>query len=162
MDIISHGLRSGLAFGRKSKKDFLKSIGRGMLPDALSFGVFTAATVVVLSTRPDRGNHDMTQIPQYVHTLYNITHSFFTFWIVLGIAYLWKKKIPLPMLGRGLHILIDIPTHSLAFFGTPFLRPILPPLVDGISRWTPIIFFTNWWLLLCGYGWWIIKKFFRK
>lgn len=158
MDIISHGLRSGLAFGRKSKKDFLKSIGRGILPDALSFGVFTAATVVGLATRPDRGNHDANQIPQYVHTLYNITHSFFTFWVALGIAYLWKKKIPLPMLGRGLHIFVDIPTHSLNFFGTPFLRPIFPPLVDGISRGNPWIFFSNRGLLILGYGWRIIQK----
>lgn len=162
MDIISHGLRSGLAFGRKNKKEFIKSIGRGILPDALSFGIFTGATILWLSARPDRGNHDVTQIPQYVHTLYNITHSLFIFWVALGIAYLWKKKIPLPMLWRWLHILMDIPTHSMAFFPTPFLRPILPPLVNGISRWTPIIFFSNRWLLILGYGRRIVKKFFRK
>lgn len=158
MDIVTHSLRSGIAFGRKSKKDFIKALWRWALPDALSFGVLTVATVIWFSARPDRWHQEAAQIPQYIHVFYNITHSFLTFGVALWIAYLWKKKIPLPMLWRWLHILMDIPTHSMAFFPTPFLRPILPPLVNGIPWSNPWIFFINRGLLIAWYTWHIIKK----
>jgi hypothetical protein len=39
----------------------------------------------------------------------------------------------------GLHILIDIPTHSLALFPTPFLWPVSDFKVNGIGWDNPII-----------------------
>jgi hypothetical protein len=36
MDVISHGLWGGVAFGRKNKKYFWWSFGFGIMPDLLS------------------------------------------------------------------------------------------------------------------------------
>lgn len=46
MDIISHGLWGGIAFGRKNKKDFWQSFAFGVMPDLLAFGVLTVATTL--------------------------------------------------------------------------------------------------------------------
>jgi hypothetical protein len=48
------------------------------------------------------------------------------------------------MLGWALHILIDIPTHSLRFFATPFLWPLSDYRFNGIS-------WGNRWFMLANY-----------
>ncbi len=40
MDIVSHGLWGGAAFGRKNKKSFWVAFLFGVLPDLLAFGPF--------------------------------------------------------------------------------------------------------------------------
>ena len=46
MDIVSHGLWGGLAFGRKNKKSFWLSFLFGIAPDFCSFGIFTISTIL--------------------------------------------------------------------------------------------------------------------
>lgn len=38
--------------------------------------------------------------------------------------WLVRKNVPLAMFGWALHILIDIPSHSISLYPTPFLWPI--------------------------------------
>ena len=49
------------------------------------------------------------------------------------------------MLGWLLHIVIDIPTHSLRYYATRFLWPVSDYRIDGIAWWTP-------WLWVTTYG----------
>ncbi|MEK7159826.1 MAG: metal-dependent hydrolase [Patescibacteria group bacterium] len=161
MDIISHGLWSGFAFGRKNKKLYWWAIGFGLMPDLFSFGILSAAKVLGLTSGPDweQGLPDPMEIPQIIHTLYNITHSLIVFALVFGLVWFWLRKPFFPMLGWGLHLLMDIPTHSAAFFPTPFLWPLSDFTVNGIGWGQPIIFYPNIALLVIGYlGWWIYKK----
>jgi hypothetical protein len=51
----------------------------------------------------------------------------------------------LELLGWVFHILIDIPTHTLRFFPTPFLWPISSYCASGIS-------WANRWFLLANYS----------
>jgi len=165
MDFISHGLWSGVAFGRKSKKYFLWSFLIGIAPDVLSFGIFMAANVLGIlgdssaSWQREAGTPPMDSIPVFVHVLYNFTHSLVIFGIVFLLVWLiWKKPV-WPLLAWGLHILVDIPSHSDTFFPTPFLYPISDFHVNGINWGNPIIFFPNWILLFLAYGgWWLYRK----
>jgi len=62
----------------------------------------------------------------------------------------------------GLHILMDIPTHSTDFFPTPFLWPFSGYRVDGISWGHPYIFFPNVVVLIVLYILFFLKKKKRK
>ncbi len=164
MDILSHGLWGGISFGRKSKKDFWLAFGMGIMPDLLSFGILTVATILGWSARPDWGGRPMnSDIPNYVHTLYDITHSLVVFLLVFLAIYLLRKKPFWPMMAWGLHILMDIPTHTTEFFATPFLWPLSSVRVNGISWGHPIIMIPDILLLLILYVWFFgFKKGWKK
>lgn len=161
MDVVSHGLWGGVLFGRKSKTMFWSAFAFGVAPDVLSFGIYTVATALGFASRPDWSNGPPPEsfIPSYVDTLYNITHSFIPFIIIFGIVWAIRKKPFLPMLAWAFHILLDIPTHTTAFFSTPFLWPFSHPHVNGISWSHPLIFFPNWIALIAAYGvWWYTER----
>lgn len=160
MDILSHGLWGGLLLGRTNKKDFWTAFAFGVAPDLFSFGIFTAMTVLGLVSGPDwsGGPPDPSAVPEYVHHLYNITHSLVTFVLAFGAVWVIRKKPYWPMLAWPLHILFDLPTHTAAFFPTPFLWPLLSYRFDGVTWATPWIFFPNWIALGIGYLWWFVHR----
>jgi hypothetical protein len=166
VDILSHGLWGAIVFGRKNKKSFWKSFLWGVMPDLLSFGIFTPLAFfgIVKSVNWHEGPPSPDQIPQFVHTLYNLTHSFVIFALVFGIVFYFTKKPMLEMLAWPLHISVDIFTHGVGFFPTPFLWPFLDYRFDGIPWSHPSIFFTNWALLAVCYGLFFVyrKKNFSK
>jgi hypothetical protein len=145
MDIISHGLWGSVAAGRKSKKSFWTAFVFGVGPDLLSFGIFFGAGVLGLSHRPDweAGPPDPQLIPRYVHSLYDLTHSLVIFAVVFALVWLVRKKPLWEMSGWGLHVLMDIPSHSSRFFPTPFLYPVSDFTINGISWAQPVIFIPN-------------------
>jgi hypothetical protein len=164
MDIISHGLYGGIAFGRKSKFSYWKAFFFGVLPDLLSFGIFTTFTVLGLASGPDwtSGPPDPSAIPGYVHQLYDVTHSLVVALGVFGLVWLVTKKPMLELLAWPLHILVDIPTHSSEFFPTPFLWPLSDFSIDGVSWGQPIIFIPNVLLLIALYTWFWSRKSKRR
>ena len=153
MDVISHGLWGGIAFGRKNPKNYLIAFLIGMSPDIFSFGIFTIAKILGFSKEVDfsSGHMDQNLIPQYVSILYNITHSMIIFAVVFCVVWFFLKK-PYWLLGAWfLHILIDIPSHSFSFFPTPFLWPISNFKINGINWGNPIIFFPDVIILILIY-----------
>lgn len=165
MDIVSHALWGGIAFGRKSKRLFWWSFAIGLAPDLLSFGLYSAADTLGLVSGPDWGHGlpNPLSIPILIHWLYNITHSLLVFALVFGLVWLIRRKPFLPILAWGLHILVDIPTHSAAFFPTPFLWPLSDFTVSGINWGQPIIFYPDVILLAVLYlVWWISKMKTKK
>jgi len=87
MDILSHGLWGGIAFGRKSRPSFWLAFVIGLAPDLLSFGILYAAVVLKLAEKPDfsHGTPPESTIPSYVYHLYDITHSFVVFLLVFSL-----------------------------------------------------------------------------
>ena len=149
MDIFSHALYGGAAFGRKSIKKYFLAFLVGMSPDIFSFGILWLSVHLGISPSIDwsKDHPDMSQVPFYVHNLYDLTHSLIIFLAVFSLVWLWRRK-PLWILGAwGLHILVDIPTHSFQFFPTPFLWPFSDFEVNGIEWGRPIIFIPNLVLL---------------
>lgn len=162
MDIISHGLWGGVAFGRKNKKSFWTSFLFGIAPDFLAFAPFFASVFLGLAEFPKFSTEPPIPdgIPQYVHIVYSFTHSLIIFAVAFLIVGAILKKPFYEMLAWGLHILIDIPTHSNAFFPTPFLWPFSSAHVDGIPWAHPAIFIPNVALLaiLYIYFFWLRKR----
>jgi hypothetical protein len=84
------------------------------------------AVALGMAERPDfsHGTPPESSIPQYVHHLYNVTHSLMIFLAVFLVAWAVRKR-PVWELGAwGLHVLVDVPTHSSSFFPTPVLAAL--------------------------------------
>lgn len=142
MDIFSHGLWAGAAaYGLNRKVKTPVSVWKfgawGVFPDLLSFSV-AFIWMRVTGTRFDAYNAepfggDGQFIYQLTNTLYNLSHSLVIFLIVFGLIWLLFKRPVWELGGWLVHILIDVPTHSYAFFPTPILWPISEWKFNGFS-----------------------------
>lgn len=160
MDIVSHGLWGALVFGRKGRTSFWLAFGIGLAPDLFSFGILWIAATLGLSPKPDfsHGTPPESTIPPYVHHLYDVTHSFVVSLAMFAILWLVMKR-PVWELGAwGLHVLVDIPTHSFAFFPTPFLWPLSDWKFDGWQWNQSTILIPNFTVLLLLYGWFLLQQ----
>lgn len=164
MDIISHGLWGGAAFGRKNKRNFWTAFVIGMLPDLVAFSGPFITNLFGITSGPhySDGRPDGASIAPYVYSMYNFTHSLVIFAVVFFVVWIFRKK-PQWLLGAwGLHILVDIPSHASSFFPTPFLWPVSNFHVNGINWGNPIIFFPNLILLAIVYSFWGFRYFKNK
>ena len=161
MDFISHGLWGGLALGRASRRSFWLAFAFGMAPDLCSFGIVFADGL--LSHGLDFFNGmghppDARRIPAYVYGLYNATHSLIVFAAVFALVWALRRKPLLELGAWGLHIALDIFTHSEEFFPTPFLWPLSDARVNGMPWSDPRIFFGNMVLLALLYAWLYLRR----
>jgi len=85
------------------------------------------------------------------YMLYNYSHSILIFILVFIIVYFIFKRPVYSLFGWLFHIVVDIPTHSYAFFPTPFLWPLSSWKFDGISWATPWFMVLNYSLLVIIY-----------
>ena len=156
MDVFSHGLYGGVAFGRMSRRDYITAFLFGIGPDIVAFGTLFISSLIFSGTV---GRPSLETIPSYVFTIYDFSHSlvvfaaFFAMVWFLGYTHFAKLTLAWP-----LHILVDIPTHDASFFPTPFLWPISDFHIDGVSWGHPMIFIPNVILLLCLYGFWYVQR----
>ena len=89
-------------------------------------------------------NNEWPQAPQWMHTLHHIFHSIPVLLLVTVMIKLATDKWPRGALAWGLHILIDIPTHSRQTWAPQFLWPLSSITVDGVS-WTDVVILgINW------------------
>ncbi|MBI4224959.1 MAG: hypothetical protein HY617_01365 [Candidatus Sungbacteria bacterium] len=164
MDILSHGLWGSFVFGRRSKKSFSLSFLFGMMPDLLSFGIFWLAVFAGLNDPPDFAEPPASlNIPHYVSQLYQISHSFVIFLLIFFMLWAFFRRPVWEFSAWGLHILLDIPTHSYRFFPTPFLWPVSRFEVDGFPWSMPQVFIPNILLLvICYVCFFIYRRKSRK
>jgi membrane-bound metal-dependent hydrolase YbcI (DUF457 family) len=160
MDFVSHGLWGSVSFGRKSKKLFMLAAGISILPDILTEGLFGALYLLNIGGMPgwEHGHPNISDYPTFAQNLYNITHSIVIFAIMFGLLWIILRRPMWIIAVWGLHILIDVPTHSLALFPTPFLWPISDFKVDGIGWDNPVILAIDIILLTTAYSLWLYPK----
>lgn len=166
MDIVSHGLWGGIAFGRKSKGNYWLAFLFGILSDLLAFGPYFVLTWLGVFNIPGlpqmpsipREPPDPSLIPSFVHQTYSVTHSLVVFVILFVIVWLMLRRPLWELSAWGLHILIDIPTHSDKFFPTPFLWPLSSAHINGYSWASPEIFIPNVLVLAALYLWFYLKN----
>ena len=135
MDIVSHGLWGSIAFGRRNRRSFWLAFISGLAPDLFSFGIFSISVWLGLSERPNwsEGFPPPSSIPEYVHTLYNCTHSLLVFIWVFSLVWIYFRRPIWEFSAWGLHIIMDVFAHSDKFFPTPFLWPLSEKTVSSIS-----------------------------
>ncbi|PWB80143.1 MAG: hypothetical protein C3F08_05095 [Candidatus Methylomirabilota bacterium] len=156
MDFVSHGLWGGIAFGRTNRRSFILAAACGMLPDLVPFGPWRLAVFLGLAQRPPHHGWeppDPWSIPTYVYRLYDLTHSLVVFLAVFAVISVLYRKPIWEICAWGLHVSMDIFTHSTRFFPTPFLWPISSVAVDGWPWGQSAIFVPNVILLALLYAW---------
>ncbi len=138
--------------------------GISILPDVLTEGLFMVLHLLDIGGMPgwESGHPDISDYPLFAQSLYNMTHSFVIFAAVFGLLWVVAKKPVWIVAAWGLHILVDIPTHSLALFPTPFLWPISGHKVDGIGWDNPVILAIDIVLLITCYSLWLCPRFRRN
>ena len=141
MDIFAHGLWAAAGArtaNRKAQRHIhvLWAAFAGVAPDLFAFAPALAAGIWE--------RHALAADLTLAGQLYRISHSLVVFALVFGLVWLLVRRPVLELLGWPLHILIDIPTHSLRFFATPFLWPLSDYRFDGIS-------WANRWFMLANY-----------
>jgi len=164
MDFISHGLWGGIAFGRKNRRLYLWAVGISLLPDILTEGLFFVLYLLKIGGMPgwERGHPNITDYPLWSQYLYNVTHSLVIFALVFALFWIILRRPLWLLVAWGLHILIDIPMHTLALFPTPFLWPISDLRVNGIGWDSLYILGADSLLLLAAYFVWLSPKIIRK
>lgn len=136
MDILSHALWSAAIFWNFNP---WLAILAGVLPDLLAFTPLT--TYQLIKREPFKTHHfgelqsRYKHYPQvlrtYAERTYNLTHSLVV--ATITIALVWSAwGVQLWLLAWPLHILIDIPLHKKAFFGTKVLWPFSNWAYNGI------------------------------
>ncbi len=160
MDVFNHGLWSFVAFHKRSTLDKVAAVAFGTLPDLV---VFMPAVVYLFLNRiafdPQLYNEKASWVFQYAYNAYNYTHSLVIFAVIFLLVYAIRRKMYLPMLAWGLHILMDIPTHP-DFYQTPFLFPISDYRFPwGISWGQPVFFAVNYGVLALSF---ILIYVYRK
>jgi hypothetical protein len=147
VDIFAHGLwATAAARGTNRKAKWRIRLGWaaffGMFPDLFAFSLsFVTIFVNRVNGVPVTGHPGL----ELAWQLYQISHSLFVFTAVFGLIWLIRRRPTLELLGWPLHILIDIPSHTLRFFPTPFLWPVSSYYVNGIS-------WGNRWFMLVNYS----------
>lgn len=164
MDFVSHALWGGISFGRSNRRIFLLAAGISITPDLLTEGLFGVLFLLDIGGMPgwEHGHPNITEFPMYAQNLYNVTHSLVIFIAAFVLIWAVVGKPVWVVAAWGLHILIDIPTHSLALFPTPFLWPISDFKIDGIGWGNPAILAIDIAMLLAVYSIWLYPKFRRR
>lgn len=169
MDILAHGLWAAAAATRAEPE--LKRKIRvgwatfwGVFPDLFAFTIPITLSFWQRFADPAQsawrhGPHGPGHM-ELAWQLYQVSHSFITFSVVFGLVWLIAHRPYFEMLAWLLHILIDIPSHTVRFFPTPFLWPISSYRVSGIS-------WANPWFMLCNYSalaitWFLLWRWRRR
>ncbi|HRV96495.1 MAG TPA: hypothetical protein P5526_30350 [Anaerolineae bacterium] len=82
-------------------------------------------------------SNEWPEAPRWMKTLHHICHSLPVLLTVTILIKFITGKWPLAALAWGVHILIDIPTHSRKNWAPQFLWPLSSITVDGLS-WTDV------------------------
>jgi membrane-bound metal-dependent hydrolase YbcI (DUF457 family) len=164
MDFVSHALWGAFTFGRKNRNTFLLAAAISIVPDILTEGLFGILSIMNIGGMPswEHGHPNITDYPLFAQNLYNITHSLVIFVVVFALIGAVARRPIWILAAWGLHIVIDIPTHSLALFPTPFLWPISQFRVNGIGWESPVILITDIALLIAVYSFWFRRRLRRK
>ena len=141
MDTISHALWGKALFGYRKYRWF--SIFFGAMPDLLSFGIYFLFNFIVNPAAIEFGKPKISEIPEWVFSLYNFSHSLVIAIIFILIVYKINKDFCFPMLAWPFHILLDFFTHSIQYFPTPIFWPLLDYRFNGIPWSNPYIMIGN-------------------
>lgn len=175
MDILAHtlwanaGARGVNALAEKQNKKFRIHVGwtafLGVAPDFFAFTIpFIIGLYKMIFEGGEFGRHHFNvggfDLASY---LYQFSHSLVIWVFVFCIVWFFAKRPRWELLGWALHILIDIPSHVLAFYPTPFLFPIsdyrFPYGIQWSNMWYMII---NYFLLLMVWGRIAWNKYIKK
>ena len=96
----------------------------GAIPDLSSFGIYFFYKLIASPTTIKFGPPPIDEIPAWVKTLYDISHSMIIAIIFIMLVYVVKRDLCFSMLAWPFHIILDFFTHEIDYFATPIFWPI--------------------------------------
>lgn len=165
MDIFSHGLWAGAVAKGLNKREGKRHINVwamalwGVFPDLFSFSIsfvwlMWGLVFGGLELGQFGANHPPLAEPLGHNTiwvfhlsgvLYNMSHSLVIFSVVFLAVWIYFKQPRLELLGWLLHVVMDVPTHTYAFYPTPVFWPLFDWKFNGF-QWA------QWWFMLLNYS----------
>lgn len=137
MDVFAHTLwvnagarklNKGLQKKNKKPISVAWTVFWGVFPDLFAFAIPMIISLVGLLSGSvafgDLSHHGVPGQQGLSDELYNFSHSLVIFGTSFLLTWLFLKRPPYELLGWALHVLLDIPTHRIDFYPTPFLFPI--------------------------------------
>ncbi len=139
MDILAHtlwanaGARGVNAVRKKKGKPPVMHAGWtgfwGVFPDLFAFVIpFIIVIWKVLTGQLALSSFGGHHLPvagfDLASYLYQYSHSLVVWLVVFLLVWIISKRPRWELLGWALHILIDIPSHAIGFYPTPFLFPL--------------------------------------
>ena len=147
MDTFSHALWGKALFVYRVAK--FSPFFFGSAPDLIAFIPHFFYKLLKKTDSELFGKPDLVEIPGWVFSLYDFSHSFITaFTVILLLVYFKKKIYAFAALAWPFAILLDFPFHRKEFFGTKIFWPFSDYSFDGVSWASPEVWFTNIILLL--------------
>jgi hypothetical protein len=176
MEILAHTLwtTAGVkvfndsANNKKKKINFFWATFWGIFPDIVS--LFLPIIFFGISLLNNTNTFESISASRIIvnaypisHTLYLYTHSLIIWAFVFIFIWFLIRKPPLSMLGWALHIILDIPSHGVGYFATPFLFPLSEYRFPyGISWASTTFFILNYSILLIIWTIILFKKYKKK
>lgn len=159
MDVLAHtlwtnaGARAGNKLAKKKGGKFKVSVGWaafwGVFPDFFAFTIsFVIAFYNIISTGQSFYSMRPTAASSFdlAAYLYQFSHSLVIWAFVFLAVWYFSKRPRFELLGWALHILIDIPSHAIGFYATPFLFPI------SEYRFPYGVAWSNTWYMIINYS----------
>ena len=173
MDILAHNLwaGAGLALAKRhrpiSARTAMLTIALAALPDLVHmlpialwwiFGDGSLATVRSYMTAvPGQEPILPALVEQWSHHLHCIMHSAIVAGGVTLLLLSARRSLWIPLMGWWSHIVIDVFTHSAAYYPSPVLYPITERGFDGVAWNTPWFIVLNYAALGVA-GWWLWRS----
>lgn len=143
MDYVAHGLWSYIVFNRIKRPIY--AVIFGLLPDTISWVIYAVYRLLFLN---QFGKPVVSEIPQWVFNLYNMSHSLIVAGVIIALIYIISRKIPIYIFAWPLAIVLDIFTHTRDFLPTPFLWPLSSWKFPGIQWGTWQFMITNYSVII--------------
>ena len=130
----------------------------GAFPDLFAFGIFFILRIIHGQITPSKPS--LSTIPDWVFSLYDLSHSFIIAFLTIGVAIWINKNFVFSMLAWPFHIVLDFPFHTRAYFPSKIFWPLSDFTVDGISWGQPKVWLPNLagLILLYVYRKWVQPK----
>lgn len=141
MDTLSHALWGRGLFGFRGMP--WQALFFGAMPDLASFGILIVINIFTGNIPQFGEPPPVESIPDWVFLCYDISHSYVTVCLAIGIVHRFQKDLAFAMLGWPFHILLDFPFHTKAYFPTKLFYPITDFYFDGTPWSNPYIWFPN-------------------
>jgi hypothetical protein len=173
MDILAHTLWANAGArgvnGLRAKTGKAKIIHPGwtgfwgVFPDLFAFTIPFVVMIwrVIIGQAPLSQWHDHHAVLggfDLAAYLYQWSHSLVIWAAVFIIVWIISKRPRWELLGWALHILIDIPSHVIDFYPTPFLFPISEYRFPYGLQWSNMWYMIINYAALAGVWIWIIVK----
>lgn len=160
MDILAHALWAGIGVAAVARRCAVTrhfavlAVGLAVAPDIvqlLPVVGWTAsqpggwATLGAYATALPGSEPELPPLVESLaHHLHCLLHSAIVAAAITAAAWRFRRRLWAPLFGWWSHIVIDVFTHSAAFYPSPVLYPITRQGFDGIAWNTPAFMLANY------------------